>query len=360
MSVSQLLLKPGTTVHLQHLGLVPSCPKFVRRKGYKANCKVARRRLQEVKLKGMNLQCENKTSEGPQGSEKVDWQTTKLTIRERNAFMFNNSLMSDVSFVVKSTAVDNLEGARNVKTIIVPAHKYVLAVSSPVFYAMFYSGIAEVHKEISLPDCDSQSLLDFLRYLYSDEIEIIPANVLGVMYLAKKYMVPCLVDKCATFLAECLDDSNALEIWMQARRFEVEELQQRCLEIIDVYTTACLDTDGLFSLNHDAIVSLLQRETLVIDEYCLFKKIVQWAKSKCQQQGSLQEGSEVRKFIGARVINLIRFPTMKPEQFAEGVALSGILKEDEVVDVFLYFSSKDPTTSECAFKTAPRVKRKMI
>ena len=32
-----------------------------------------------------------------------DWQATRPSIRERNAFMFNNSLMSDVTFVIKDS-----------------------------------------------------------------------------------------------------------------------------------------------------------------------------------------------------------------------------------------------------------------
>ncbi len=63
-----------------------------------------------------------------------NWQSAKRSVRERNAVMCNNALMADVYFVV---------GAELGETRKFPAHKYVLATGSTVFYAMFYGGLAE-------------------------------------------------------------------------------------------------------------------------------------------------------------------------------------------------------------------------
>ena len=53
--------------------------------------------------------------------ENEEWQTTRKTLRERVEFLLNNSLMSDVSFVVR-----NASGEKES----IAAHKFVLAVSS--------------------------------------------------------------------------------------------------------------------------------------------------------------------------------------------------------------------------------------
>ena len=59
---------------------------------------------------------------------------------------------------------------------------------SPVFEAMFYGELAETNDTIELPDyCDYESLLELFRYLYSDEVNLSGSNVMGVLYLAKKY-----------------------------------------------------------------------------------------------------------------------------------------------------------------------------
>ena len=74
----------------------------------------------------------------------------------------------------------------------IPAHKLVLAISSPVFYAMFYGQLAEAKDCVELPDCEYDSMLEFLRYLYSDKANLTLSNVMHVLYLADKYMVPSL------------------------------------------------------------------------------------------------------------------------------------------------------------------------
>lgn len=82
-----------------------------------------------------------------------NWQATKSTIRERNAAMFNNDLMADIRFIVGSD--------EQVQTI--PAHKYVLATGSSVFYAMFYGGLAEAKEEIVVPDVEPTAFLTLLK-----------------------------------------------------------------------------------------------------------------------------------------------------------------------------------------------------
>jgi len=83
---------------------------------------------------------------------------------------------------------------------VIPAHKFLLSISSPVFEAMFYGELPETADSIEVPDCEYESLLELFRYTYSDEVNLSVSNVMGVLYLAKKYMVPSLADKCAEYL----------------------------------------------------------------------------------------------------------------------------------------------------------------
>ncbi|KAL9956929.1 hypothetical protein ACROYT_G038490 [Oculina patagonica] len=78
-----------------------------------------------------------------------NWQTKRSTIRSRTAFIFNNELLSDVKFVVRASTGDSSKRME----MVIPAHKFVLAISSPVFFAMFYGQMAETTDSIELPDC---------------------------------------------------------------------------------------------------------------------------------------------------------------------------------------------------------------
>ena len=159
-----------------------------------------------------------------------DWQTARRTIRERSRFMFNNNLFSDVKFVVQS-ADDESQSKK-----MIPAHKFVLSISSPVFEAMFYGELAETRDSIELPDCEYESLLEMFRFMYSDEVNLSGSNVMGVLYLAKKYMVPSLADKCTEYLQDNLDPSNVFSILPHALKFEEEKLADRCWEVVDKQT----------------------------------------------------------------------------------------------------------------------------
>ena len=79
----------------------------------------------------------------------VDWQSTKKTVLERSRYMFDNPFMSDIQF--------SCEGSRE-KFF---AHKYVLATSSSVFYAMFYGELAEKSSNVYLSDTNDDSLENF-------------------------------------------------------------------------------------------------------------------------------------------------------------------------------------------------------
>lgn len=60
-----------------------------------------------------------------------DWQKTKPTIRERTNFTLNKDLLSDVNSV-ECTSDDESESKQ-----VIPAHRFVLSIGSPVFETMF-------------------------------------------------------------------------------------------------------------------------------------------------------------------------------------------------------------------------------
>jgi len=49
---------------------------------------------------------------------------------------------------------------------------------------------------------------ELFRYLYPDEVNLIGSNVMGVLHLQNKYMLPSLVDKCTEYLRPILNPSQ--------------------------------------------------------------------------------------------------------------------------------------------------------
>lgn len=74
-------------------------------------------------------------------------------VKERFAFMFNNEILSDVHFIVGRDMVQQR----------IPAHKFVLAVGSAVFDAMFNGTLATQADTVELPDVEPAAFLALLK-----------------------------------------------------------------------------------------------------------------------------------------------------------------------------------------------------
>ena len=256
-----------------------------------------------------------------------NWQTKRPTIRERTKFIFNNELLNDVKFVAPASNSEN-ESGKSQKSI--PAHKFVLAISSPVFYAMFYGEMAETASTIELPDCDYESLLELFRYLYSDEVNLTGSNVMQVLYLAKKYLVPSLADKCTEYLREHLEPPNAFSILPQAQKFGDKDLEERCWKVIELHTEEAVTSDDFVTLERSIVESVVKRERLNVKEVDLFKAVDRWASKEVERQGLTPDGEVKRRVLGEEIVNAIRFPVMSYNEFASVVWDSDILTKREL------------------------------
>ena len=285
-----------------------------------------------------------------------NWQTARPTIRERSKFISNNDLFSDVKFVVQKTTLGESESKQ-----VIPAHKLVLAIGSPVFEAMFYGELAETTDSIELPGCEYDSLLELFRYMYSDEVILSGSNVMGVLYLAKKYMVPSLADKCTEYLYNYLDPSNVFNILPSAQKYKEKTLAYRCWEVIDKQTEEAVKSDCFGTIERSLLEQVVKRDTLTIKEIVLFKAVDSWATKECEKQRLRVNGAVKRKVLGESLVEALRFPTMEQQDFASVVLDTKILTLDEITSIIKYLSSVSgsqvifPTTKRCGF--IPRCNR---
>jgi len=81
------------------------------------------------------------------------WQSSMSCLKERISFLYNNDTLSDVTFIVGRGCVK------------IPAHKFVLAIGSPVFDAMFNGPLAlkESETTVELPDVEPDAFFALLK-----------------------------------------------------------------------------------------------------------------------------------------------------------------------------------------------------
>ncbi|CAH3112787.1 unnamed protein product [Porites lobata] len=152
--------------------------------------------------------------------------------------MLNNDRLSDVKFVVA-----NSNGESESKQVIA-AHKFILAIGSPVFEAMFYGELLESRDTIELPDCDYESLLELFRYL------VLPSSL----------------------------------------KYEEKALEDRCWKVIENQTEAFVKSEGFETIERSLLEAIVARDTLTIEEVALFKALDGWATRQCEKQGLAAEG----------------------------------------------------------------------
>ena len=251
--------------------------------------------------------------------------------------------MADVHF----TVADGQESSS--RKVNIPCHKFILAVSSPVFYKMFYGDLKEPSEYINLPDCDLEGFHEFLRFIYYDEVKLTGDCVIQVLYLAKKYMIPSLADRCRSFLEKNINAENVLDVLPFIEKMEEVHLKSVCWKVIDTLTAKVLESaSDAIQDDNSLLVSILKRDTLDIKEVKVFQAVNRWAEAICEKRGKTPTGKEKRTIIGEELVKLIRFPLMSQSEFAEHVAETKILKKNEVIEIFLYFSlNRNPGKFSC-------------
>ena len=258
------------------------------------------------------------------------WQTARGTIRERCEAIFNQELLSDVKFVVR----DSRGGSKTI-----PAHKFMLAISSPVFFAMFYGKAAEMKDSVEISDCEYESLLELFRFIYSDKANLNADNVMQLLYLSKKYMLPTLAEKCSAFLKENLNALNVFHILPDAQKYEEKDLMNHCWKLIETQSEEAVKSEGFVTVERSVLEELVEKNSLNIKEVELFKAVDCWAENECKKQGLVAEGSAKRRVLGERVVQGIRFPVMEQTEFADIVLDSEILTPKETNRLVKYFNS---------------------
>ena len=261
----------------------------------------------------------------------VDWQSTKNTVLERSRHMFNNPFMSDITFSCDGSDKKFF------------AHKYVLSTSSAVFYAMFYGKLAEKNSLVHLSDTSEEVLEEFLRYLYTDECDLTADNAMFVLYLAKKYIVPALAQKCIGFVEINIEVENVVTILQQAIQFDEENLESKCWVLIDHKTSKVIASDAFVDINQATLEKLLKRESLRVQEVDLFKAVLKWSEVECSRK-EIQTNVNNKRAVMGNAIYQIRFASMTLQEFGQNVSQLGILTPQENVLFFERFSGIERTS----------------
>lgn len=292
---------------------------------------------------------EKKSNEGK--SEEEDWRVANKLVVDRNAFILNNELYSDVTFVVG--------GECSQVPVRIPAHRLILAMASEVFHSMLYGHLKE-KDVIEVPDVEAGAFVTLLRFIYTDVIDINAENVCATHYASRKYIIKHLSKACVEFIkSKILAPENACALLSDARKFNEEDLESRCLELIDRHGDVALGSEDFVALDYETVKCILSRDTLICSELNAFNALERWSEAQCLRNGLAREAitaQEKRKAM-AEALFLIRFPSMTLEEFTNGPGKSEILTEGNRIDLLLQYLSSSSAKNKPTIAFVTRARR---
>lgn len=256
-----------------------------------------------------------------------DWQINKQKISERGQYILETGQWSDCKFIVgQEPHQQTLKG-----------HKLFLAMSSPVFEAMFYGGMAEKNDPIPIKDVQPEAFKALLEYIYTDRVELGSFELAcELCYCAKKYMLPSLVEECTKYLWSDLSPKKACRAYEFAKLFEEPVLMEKCLQIICTRTDEVLKESSWEDVELGTLLTVLDQDDLHINsEIDLFVALERWAKTESSRR-SLDPtiGKSLKSVIGS-ALSKIRFLSLTPHEFAEGPGMSPLLTKDEAFAILM-------------------------
>ncbi|XP_044752164.1 BTB/POZ domain-containing protein 6-like [Coccinella septempunctata] len=259
-----------------------------------------------------------------------DWQTTKKQIKERGQHLLETGMWSDCRFIVGTEPNQQvLEG-----------HKLFLAMSSPVFEAMFYGGMAE-KDPIAILDVQPDAFRALLEYVYTDTINLTSFDqACELCYGAKKYMLPHLVEECTKYLWSDLYPKNACRAYEFAKLFEEPILMDKCLNIICNQTQEVLSESSFEEAELNTIITIFEQDELNIEsELDLFSALQRYAVRHNLTIESVSNNNSSNRLTYRDALMKIRFLTLTPQQFAEGPANSQLLAQSEKFSILMNICS---------------------
>ncbi|CAH1785271.1 unnamed protein product [Owenia fusiformis] len=253
-------------------------------------------------------------------------------IIERYKALLDSESMSDVQFSFGVTKGPTLY-----------AHKVILGAASDVFKSMFYGELKETNDVIAIPDIERPMFLEMMRFIYYGKVNLTPDNVLGILYGAKKYLIPGLVETCREYLDGNLNIENVCTLLDASLRFDEEPLTKKCHELICKDTASVLESEAFVGISKQALGMILDIDTLKIkSEVEVFQAVV------CKKQSIATTGENIRNIL-EDIIYKIRIPTFTADELGKHVAPTGILSLQEVNDILIYISTGKLESGEMKF-----------
>ncbi|CAG5102534.1 Similar to Rcbtb1: RCC1 and BTB domain-containing protein 1 (Mus musculus) [Cotesia congregata] len=139
-------------------------------------------------------------------------------------------------------------------------HKAVLKIRCQYFRSMFQEHWTENNQSVIVHDEFSYDVYrSFLKYLYTDQVDLPPENALELMYLANAYFETQLKGKCVQMIKRGITINNVAFLYKTAIEYSSKELEDFCFKFALNHMTAVIQTSHFSKLDEATLKTFITK-----------------------------------------------------------------------------------------------------
>ncbi|XP_066981919.1 BTB/POZ domain-containing protein 6-B-like isoform X1 [Macrobrachium rosenbergii] len=248
--------------------------------------------------------------------ETAPWQEGLSHPLERLSSLYDRAELSDLTITFPN---DKLS---------LKVHRLILAMSSPVFEAMFYGPMAE-KGDLTLPEDPPKAFAFLMGYIYKGNASLPDVDMAVMVYkLASKYQMGSLCSVCSEYLQSHTDLNNLALLYEMSFLYEDSKLKEKCRKVVND-SRQILSSPRVGQLSPQCMEDLLQQKLPVESEVAVFKGLLQWGTLQADNSSTSTEWTKGLRQEIETLLPHIRFLTMTLDDFVEHVMPSGVLTPEE-------------------------------
>ena len=185
-----------------------------------------------------------------------------------------------------------------------------------------------------------RNIWHFIRYIYTDQIDLNKDNLMQVYVLARKYGFQSLQEKALKKTKSLIDNDTVLSLLTSAIAQRVDDVSELCLTLIQRNTDVLVKTGHFLDIPLAVLDRLLSVDYLSIRETDLILACLNWAEKKVKEVGGTRSQPRMRDELGQCLYKL-NYHKMDPRSFQKHIVKKKLLPEMTAFRILQHILSDD-------------------